>query len=125
MTNGDYSGETAEFDVDGHRYKVSLLNVEQCFKLQVLLGNQLGGLASGKGISLDPDLLWQTAKKLLSFAEVDGQILDINKHFSRKIDSLNFVILEALKANAPDFFSRLGGSVGSAIAARLKSASEA
>ena len=26
----DYSGETAEFEVEGHKYRVSLLNVEQC-----------------------------------------------------------------------------------------------
>jgi hypothetical protein len=123
MSQSDYSGESAEFEVDGHRYKVSLLNVEQCFKLQVILGNQLGGLASGKGICLDPELLWNLAKKLLTFAEVDGVPLDINKHFARKVDSLNLVIVEALKANAPDFFSRLGGSLGNVIAEKLKSGS--
>ena len=119
----DYSGETAEFEVEGHRYRVSLLNVEQCFKLQVIIGNQLGGLAAGKGISLDPDLLWSVAKKLLTFAEVDGHPLDINKHFSRRIDVLNFVIVEALKANAPDFFTKLGASVGKAITDKLQSVS--
>ena len=123
MTGGEYSGEFAEFEVDGHRYKVALLNVEQCFKLQVVLGNQLGGLAAGKGVNLDPDMLWSITRKLLSFAEVDGYPLDINKHFARKIDSLNLVIVEALRANAPDFFSRLGASFGKQVAERLKSAS--
>ena len=105
----DYSGQTAQFKVGECTYEVNVLSVQAAFKLQFVLGNQLKGL-SGNGIGqIDPDTMWNLAVKLLKHAEVDGFPLDMEKHFAARIDELDLVLVEAIKANCPGFFKKLGG----------------
>ena len=120
MSASDYSGQTAQFKVGECTYEINVLSVQAAFKLQFVLGNQLKGL-SGNGIGqIDPDTMWDLAVKLLKHAEVDGFPLDMEKHFAARIDELDLVIVEALKANCPGFFSRLKGMSGLFLAALEK-----
>lgn len=121
----EYSGQSGSFEVDGHSYTVQLLNVEHTFKLQFILSNQLAGLASGKGLNIDPDTMWNLAVKLLKFAEVDGAPLDMQEHFACRVDSLDMVVVEALKANAPDFFKRMSGTIVTALQGQFGSVTKA
>ena len=118
--DSEYSGQPADFTVGKCNYSVSLLSVQAAFKLQFVLGNQLKGL-SGNGVGqIDPDTMWRLAEKLLKFAEVDGSPLDIEKHFATRIDELDLVIVEVIKANCPGFFKKLGGMKGLLLAALEK-----
>ena len=113
----DYSGHTAQFKVGDCSYEINVLSVQAAFKLQFVLGNQLKGL-SGNGIGqIDPDTMWSLAVKLLKHSEVDGFPLDMEKHFAARIDELDLVVVEAIKANCPGFFKKLGGLKGSFMAA--------
>jgi hypothetical protein len=116
----DYSGQTAQFKVGECTYEINVLSVQAAFKLQFVLGNQLKGL-SGSGIGqIDPDTMWNLAVKLLKHAEVDGFPLDMEKHFAARIDELDLVVVEAIKANCPGFFKKLGGLKGLFLAALEK-----
>lgn len=108
----EYSGQTAQFKVGECTYEINVLSVQAAFKLQFVLGNQLKGL-SGSGIGqIDPDTMWSLAVKLLKHSEVDGFPLDMEKHFAARIDELDLVVVEAIKANCPGFFKKLGGLKG-------------
>lgn len=112
MSTSEFSGQTAEFEVEGCKYQINLLSVQTAFKTQFILGNQLKGL-SGNGIGqIDPDTMWNLAVKLLKHSEVDGFPLDMEKHFAARIDELDLVVVEAIKANCPGFFKKLGGLKG-------------
>lgn len=113
----DYSGQTADFKVGECSYQINLLSVQTAFKMQFILGNQLKGLY-GQGVGqIDPDTMWTLASKMLKHAEVDGYPLDMEKHFAARIDELDMVFFEALKANCPGFFKKLGGLKGLFLAA--------
>ena len=117
----EHSAHTAEFKVGTDTYQIQLLTTQAAFKLQFVLTNQLGGLATGSGINLDPDLMWSLAEKLLKFAEVNGYPLDIEKHFAGKVEELDLVVFEALKANMPGLVKKLSGTITKAIAAKFGS----
>lgn len=122
MSSGTHSSETATFTVSGHKYQINLLSVREAFKLQFTLGNQIKGvMGEGKG-DIDPDEMWTLAEKLFKFAEVDGAPLDMEKHFIGKLDQLDFCVVEALKVNAPGFFSQLSGLLASAMQGQFGSA---
>lgn len=121
--NSTHSNQDAEFTVGEHKYKVMLLNVREAFKLQVHLGNQVKGLfGEGKG-EADPDVLWDMAEKMLKFSEVDGYPLDMEEHFVGRLGQLDLVVIECLKANAPDFFAQFSGLLASALKGQFGSAS--
>jgi hypothetical protein len=108
----DYSGQTADFKVGECTYQINLLSVQTAFKMQFVLGNQLKGLY-GQGVGqIDPDTMWTLASKMLKHSEVDGFPLDMEKHFAARIDELDLVVVEAIKANCPGFFKKLGGLKG-------------
>lgn len=120
MSASDYSGQTAEFTVNESTYQINLLSVQTAFKTQFVLGNQLKGLY-GQGVGMiDPDVMWSLTAKMLKHSEVDGFPLDMEKHFAAKIDELDMVFFEALKANCPGFFQKLGGLKGLFVAALAK-----
>jgi hypothetical protein len=113
----EYSGQTADFKVGECNYQINLLSVQSAFKMQFVLGNQLKGLY-GQGVGqIDPDTMWTLASKMLKHSEVDGYPLDMEKHFAARIDELDMVFFEALKANCPGFFKKLGGMKGLFLAA--------
>ena len=105
MKKSIYSAETAEFEIDGVEYSVQLLVVDETFKMQFVLGNHARSIVT-KGI--DPELMLNLAKKLLSCATVDGVDIKL-EDFARKPLLLDKVVLGALKANMPDFFETLTG----------------
>lgn len=112
MSTSEFSGQTAEFEVEGCKYQINLLSVQTAFKTQFILGNQLKGLY-GQGVGhIDPDTMWSITAKMLKHAEVDGFPLDMEQHFAAKLDVLDIVFFEALKANCPGFFKKLGGLKG-------------
>ena len=120
MSQSDYSGQTADFTVNGCHYQINLLSVQTAFKTQFVLGNQLKGLY-GQGVGqIDPDTMWNLTAKMLKHSEVDGYPLDMEKHFATKLDELDMVFFEALKANCPGFFKKLGGMKGLFAAALAK-----
>jgi hypothetical protein len=120
MSASEFSGQTAEFEVEGCKYQINLLSVQTAFKTQFILGNQLKGLY-GQGVGhIDPDTMWALTSKMLKHAEVDGYPLDMEAHFSAKLDVLDVVFFEALKANCPGFFQKLGGLKGLFAAALAK-----
>lgn len=114
-TNTEYSSNTATFELPGRaegdpkdRYTITLLNTQATFKLQFLLGNQVKFAMGDKGI--DPDLMWGLALKLLKYAEVNGFELTEDKfdeHFFGRVEILDRVVVEALKANLPGFTKQL------------------
>lgn len=111
---GVYSGAHADFTVDGANYSINLLTVQEVFKLQFALGNQIKALVNGAS-GIDPDAIWTIATKLLGMAEVNGYPLDIEHHFAGKVDQLDIVLIEALRANAPDFFKKSSGLIVNAL----------
>ena len=124
MSNTTHSNQSAEFKVGDHKYSILLLNVREAFKLQVHLGNQVKGLfGEGRGTA-DPDVLWDMAEKMLKFAEVDGKELNMEEHFVGKLGQLDLVVIECLKANAPDFFAQFSGLLANALKTQFGSASE-
>lgn len=121
MSSGTHSSETADFTVSGHKYQINLLSVREAYKLQFTLGNQIKGvMGEGKG-NIDPDAMWDIAEKIFKFAEVDGAPLDMEKHFVGKLDQLDFCVVEALKVNAPGFFSQLSGLLANVMGDQLGS----
>ena len=110
--SSNYSGHTAQFKVGECTYEINVLSVAAAFGLQFTLANQLKGL-SGNGVGqIDPAAMWNVATMLLKHAEVDGLPLDMEKHFAARIDELDLVVFEAIKANCPGFFQKLGGLKG-------------
>lgn len=101
----EHSSNTANFEVDGDKYVIMLLSTQAAFKMQFFLGNQIKSAMGEKGI--DPELMWSLAEKLLKFAEVNNHPLDIEKHFFGKVEVLDRVVIESLKANLPGFTKQL------------------
>lgn len=118
MKNSDYSSKTASFKVGEDNYEICLLSVEAAFKLQITLGNQLKGLyGQGSVGAVSPDVMWSVTEKLLKHAEVNGAPLNMADHFVGKLDTLDLVFFEAIKANVPGFFQKLSGLKGLFLAA--------
>ena len=117
----EHSAHTAEFKVGDDTYQIQLLTTQAAFKLQFVLSNQLSGLATGSGVNLDPDVMWSLAEKMLKFAEVNGYPLDIEEHFAGKVEQLDHVLIECLKANMPGLVKKLSGTVMRAITAKFGS----
>lgn len=126
MKTSEYSSKTASFTVGDDTYEICLLSVEAAFKLQVTLGNQLKGLyGQGSVGAVSPDVMWSVTEKLLKHAEVNGAPLNMADHFVARLDTLDVVFFEAIKANVPGFFQKLGGLKGlflDALAKQLGSA---
>jgi len=110
MSDKDYSSQTANFEVRGDKYEISLLSVKAATILQLQLLNQAKIKSEDWVLNIDPEFVWNTAEKLLKFAEVNNVPLDMEVHFRGKQSTLYLVLLECVKANCPDFLEMIPAS---------------
>lgn len=123
MADNDYSKQTANFEVRGDKYEICLLSVKASTILQIRLLNEAKIKTDDWVLNVDPEFVWDTAEKLLKFAEVNGKPLDMEVHFRGKQTTLYIVLLECVKANCPDFLEMIPASALAKMRAKFASAS--
>ena len=103
--------------IDGKSYQFQLLSLADAMDTESRVASLVAQIM-GKG-EKDHGLLFAIGSKICNGLTVDDFEVELEKEFKGKALLFNKVIIAGVKANFPDFFTLLTGSVDSPITAAL------